>query len=179
MWLSLELLEQLGNTVPPVTYKPASELVRPSGTGWVCVKLETTGVHEPTAVSASSVDANRLPSSIEIDILNIHVIRECTTEVEQLIEVGFSVALCNIGGVLEAFDGIGLVGVENGIVQAGSSVRCNKPEIIEMLFATSLTRLELSVEQILARGVQGCQRSAGKSKNGEDGVEVHGCGWLC
>ena len=164
--------------MPPVTYKPASKLVRPGGTGWVCVKLKTTGVHEPTTATTSSVNANRLPSSIEIDILDKHVIRECTTEVEQLIEVGFSVALCDIGGVLEAFDGIGLVGVENSIIQTGSSVRCNKPEVIEMLLGASLTRLELSVEQILARSVQGCQRSAGKSENGEDGVEVHGCGWL-
>lgn len=164
--------------MPPVTYKPASKLVRPSGTSWVCVKLKTTGVHEPTAASASSVDADRFPSSVEVDILDIHVIRECTTEVKQLIEVGFSVALCDIGGILEAFDGIGLVGVENGIVQTGSSVRCNKPQVIEMLLAASLTRLELSVEQILARGVQGCQGSAGKSENREDSVEVHDCGWL-
>lgn len=164
--------------MPPVTHKPTSKLVRSSRAGWGGVQLKTSGVEEPATGATSSIDANRLPSSIKIYICDEHVVGKFTSKIKQLVEVRFSVTLLDGGGILEAFDSIGLVGVEDGIVQTSSSVRCDKPEVVEVFLAASLTRLELSVQQILARGVQGRQRSAGKSENGEDRAEVHGCSCL-
>jgi hypothetical protein len=107
--------------------------------------LKTTGVHEKATATTATVDVNRFPSSVEVDVLNKHVVRIFTAEVKQLIEVGFAVTLCDIGGIFETFDGARSVGVENRIVQARAGVRCDKPEIVE-LFLVFLARLELSVK---------------------------------
>lgn len=160
--------------MPPVANKPTAELIVIRRTAWGGAQLKTTGIHEPTTGPRSSVDADRLPSSVEVDILDIHVVRKLTTEIEKLVEVWFSIALCDVGGIFETFDGVRFVSVEDSIVQAGSSVRCNKPEIVELLLVF-LTRLELGVEQVLAGSVQGCQTGASKSESREDGAEVHDC----
>jgi len=108
--------------MPPVAHNPPAKLVAPRRADRSTGPLEASGVDVVGAetVVLCSADADGLPSSVVVDIDDLHCPRVVVAEIEDQWVGWLAVRAraCRFGPVHEGGGSCGLVGPEDGIAEA-------------------------------------------------------------